>query len=125
MIQKTVYGILKTVYGLFTPNPERKTHHETDYSRNAWRSPRPCRYVGFPLRVAVLLTLEINKMSLLNKADAASAMIDFAQDVLGLSESDTAAALIMAAGILAEDNTQNVLTLIKALIDTHNIMAHA
>jgi hypothetical protein len=81
--------------------------------------------VGLPLRVAFLLTLEINKMSLLNKADAASAMIDFAQDVLGLSESDTAAALIMAAGILAEDNTQNVLTLIKALIDTHNIMAHA
>ena len=123
MIQKTVYGILKTVYGIFTPNPERTANNEI--TRNTRRHNPLLFLLGFPLRAAVLLTLEINKMSLLNKADAASAMIDFAQDVLGLSESDTAAALIMAAGILAEDNTQNVLTLIKALIDTHNIMVQA
>jgi hypothetical protein len=53
---------------------------------------------------------------------AAQEMLDYAEHTLGLSEPDAAAALIMAASILAGSNVDNVFTLIKAVIDTHQIV---
>ncbi len=57
-----------------------------------------------------------------NRPEAVQALLDYAEHTLSLSESDTAAALIMAAGVLANGNPDNVFTLIKAVIDTHQIM---
>jgi len=61
-------------------------------------------------------------MKTLNRHENAYALIEHAELELGLSESDTAAALIMAAGILAGDNVDNVFTLIKSVIDVHQIV---
>jgi hypothetical protein len=61
-------------------------------------------------------------MKLVNQHENAHALIEFAELDLGLSESDTAAALIMAAGILAGGNCDNVFTIIKSVIDIHKIV---
>lgn len=61
-------------------------------------------------------------MKTLNRHENAYALIEHAELELGLSESDTAAALIMAAGILAGGNVDNVFTLIKSVIDVHQIV---
>lgn len=61
-------------------------------------------------------------MKLVNQYENAHALIEHAELELGLSESDTAAALIMAAGILAGGNCDNVFTIIKSVIDIHQIM---
>lgn len=61
-------------------------------------------------------------MKLINQYENAHALIEHAELELGLSESDTAAALIMAAGILAGGNCDNVFTIIKSVIDIHQIM---
>ena len=61
-------------------------------------------------------------MKLVNQHENAHALIEFAELDLGLSESDTAAALIMAAGILAGGNCDNVFTIIKSVIDIHQIV---
>ena len=61
-------------------------------------------------------------MKLVNQHENAHALIEFAELDLGLSESDTAAALIMAAGILAGNNSDNVFTIIKSVIDIHKIV---
>ncbi len=47
-------------------------------------------------------------MKIVNQYENAHALIEHAELNLGLSESDTAAALIMAAGILAGGNCDNV-----------------
>jgi hypothetical protein len=61
-------------------------------------------------------------MKLVNQHENARALIEFAELDLGLSESDTAAALIMAAGILAGSSSDNVFTIIKSVIDVHQIV---
>lgn len=61
-------------------------------------------------------------MKTINKYENAHALIEHAELQLGLSESDTAAALIMAAGILAGGNCDNVFTIIKSVIDIHQIV---
>ena len=61
-------------------------------------------------------------MKLVNQHENAYALIEFAELDLGLSESDTAAALIMAAGILAGSSSDNVFTIIKSVIDVHQIV---
>ena len=61
-------------------------------------------------------------MKIVNQYENAHALIEHAEIELGLSESDTAAALIMAAGILAGGNCDNVFTIIKSVIDIHQIM---
>ena len=61
-------------------------------------------------------------MKIVNQYENAHALIEFAELNLGLSESDTAAALIMAAGILAGGSSDNVFTIIKSVIDIHQIV---
>lgn len=61
-------------------------------------------------------------MKLVNQYENAHALIEFAELDLGLSESDTAAALIVAAGILAGNSSDNVFTIIKSVIDIHQIV---
>lgn len=61
-------------------------------------------------------------MKLVNQYENAHALIEHAELELGLSESDTAAALIMAAGILAGGSCDNVFTIIKSVIDIHQIV---
>ncbi len=61
-------------------------------------------------------------MKLVNQYENAHALIEHAERELGLSESDTAAALIMAAGILAGNSCDNVFTIIKSVIDIHQIV---
>lgn len=61
-------------------------------------------------------------MKTINRHENAYALIEFAELDLGLSESDTAAALIMAAGILAGSSSDNVFTIIKSVIDVHQIV---
>ena len=61
-------------------------------------------------------------MKIVNQYENAHALIEHAELNLGLSESDTAAALIMAAGILAGSSSDNVFTIIKSVIDIHQIV---
>lgn len=61
-------------------------------------------------------------MKLVNQHENAYALIEHAELELGLSESDTTAALIMAAGILAGNSSDNVFTIIKSVIDVHQIV---
>lgn len=61
-------------------------------------------------------------MKTLTRHENAYALIEHAERELGLSESDTAAALIMAAGILAGGSCDNVFTIIKSVIDIHQIV---
>ena len=61
-------------------------------------------------------------MKTLTRHENAYALIEHAELELGLSESDTAAALIMAAGILAGSSSDNVFTIIKSVIDVHQIV---
>jgi hypothetical protein len=61
-------------------------------------------------------------MKTISQYENAHALIEHAELELGLSESDTAAALIMAAGILAGSSSDNVFTIIKSVIDIHKIV---
>lgn len=61
-------------------------------------------------------------MKTISQYENAHALIEHAEIELGLSESDTAAALIMAAGILAGGSSDNVFTIIKSVIDIHQIV---
>lgn len=61
-------------------------------------------------------------MKTISQYENAHALIEHAEIELGLSESDTAAALIMAAGILAGGSSDNVFTVIKSVIDIHQIV---
>lgn len=57
----------------------------------------------------------------ITRTDAAIELITFADKKLGLDDGETAAALVLAACFLA-GNSENILSLVRLILDSHEVL---